>query len=115
MEWNSETVLPISVSGSIKREVVQVWACRIKRKKQGMMSKMFDINDYRVRRNRDSPILESPGFTKCYVSDERKSDDGPHGIIGNSPGLKAVLDQLDVVAPTDSTVLIQGETGTGKE
>jgi formate hydrogenlyase transcriptional activator len=33
----------------------------------------------------------------------------------NSPGIKAVLDQLDVVAPTDSTVLIQGETGTGKE
>ena len=39
----------------------------------------------------------------------------PHSIIGNSRGLKAVLDQIALVAPTDSTVLIQGETGTGKE
>src|SRR6202163_2818591 len=36
-------------------------------------------------------------------------------IIGNSPALEAVLEQLERVAPTDSTVLIQGETGTGKE
>jgi DNA-binding NtrC family response regulator len=36
-------------------------------------------------------------------------------IVGTSAGLKAVLEQVDVVAPTDSTVLINGETGTGKE
>ena len=36
-------------------------------------------------------------------------------IIGNSPALEAVLGQVERVAPTDSTVLIQGETGTGKE
>ncbi len=36
-------------------------------------------------------------------------------IIGNSPALEAVLGQVECVAPTDSTVLIQGETGTGKE
>ncbi len=36
-------------------------------------------------------------------------------IIGNSPALEAVLEQVEQVAPTDSTVLIQGETGTGKE
>jgi formate hydrogenlyase transcriptional activator len=36
-------------------------------------------------------------------------------IIGKSPALKAVLEQVERVAPTDSTVLIQGETGTGKE
>jgi formate hydrogenlyase transcriptional activator len=36
-------------------------------------------------------------------------------IIGSSPALEAVLDQVERVAPTDSTVLIQGETGTGKE
>ncbi len=39
----------------------------------------------------------------------------PHGIIGNSSALRSVLRQVDLVAPTDSTVLIQGETGTGKE
>src|SRR5438552_15568851 len=36
-------------------------------------------------------------------------------IIGNSPALEAVLEQVERVAPTDSTVLIEGETGTGKE
>jgi transcriptional regulator with GAF, ATPase, and Fis domain len=36
-------------------------------------------------------------------------------LIGSSPALEAVLDQVERVAPTDSTVLVQGETGTGKE
>jgi formate hydrogenlyase transcriptional activator len=36
-------------------------------------------------------------------------------VIGNSPALESVLEQIERVAPTDSTVLIQGETGTGKE
>ncbi len=36
-------------------------------------------------------------------------------IIGDSPALDAVLEQVERVAPTGSTVLIQGETGTGKE
>lgn len=36
-------------------------------------------------------------------------------IIGNSPALESVLGEVERVAPTDSTVLIQGETGTGKE
>ena len=36
-------------------------------------------------------------------------------IIGNSDALKAVLEQVEVVAPTESTVLLLGETGTGKE
>jgi formate hydrogenlyase transcriptional activator len=37
------------------------------------------------------------------------------GIVGSSRALRAVLDQIRIVAPTDSTVLIEGETGTGKE
>src|SRR5260370_36850915 len=45
------------------------------------------------------------------VSYERRFEQ----LIGNSSALEAVLDQVERVAPTDSTVLIQGETGTGKE
>jgi formate hydrogenlyase transcriptional activator len=41
--------------------------------------------------------------------------DGFEGIVGCSTALREVLDQLQTVAPTDSTVLIEGETGTGKE
>ena len=37
------------------------------------------------------------------------------GIVGSSPALIDVLEMLRIVAPTDSTVLIEGETGTGKE
>ncbi len=45
------------------------------------------------------------------VSYERRFEQ----VIGNSPALESVLEQVERVAPTDSTVLIQGETGTGKE
>jgi formate hydrogenlyase transcriptional activator len=38
-----------------------------------------------------------------------------HGVVGSSRAPRAVLDQVRIVAPTDSTVLIEGETGTGKE
>lgn len=38
-----------------------------------------------------------------------------HGILGNSRAIRKVLQDIEVVAPTNSTVLIQGETGTGKE
>jgi len=37
------------------------------------------------------------------------------GIIGQSPAIRKVLEQVAIVAPTDATVLIHGETGTGKE
>ena len=39
----------------------------------------------------------------------------PSDIVGNSPALKRVLSQVDQVAPTDASVLLLGETGTGKE
>src|SRR5258707_4771205 len=45
------------------------------------------------------------------VSYERRFEQ----VIGNSPALESVLEQVERVAPTDSTVLIEGETGTGKE
>lgn len=50
---------------------------------------------------------------KLYLEDEIRSDF--EEIIGESASIKQVLKQVGIVAPTDSTVLILGETGTGKE
>jgi transcriptional regulator with GAF, ATPase, and Fis domain len=49
--------------------------------------------------------------TGDLVSHERRFEQ----LVGNSPALESVLEHVERVAPTDSTVLIQGETGTGKE
>src|SRR5262244_1632757 len=48
-------------------------------------------------------------------ADEPSSEAGFEQIVGRSAALRRVLRQVEVVAPTDSGVLIQGETGTGKE
>ena len=46
---------------------------------------------------------------------EALADAGSAGIVGSSPAIREVLDILLLAAPTDATVLIEGETGTGKE
>jgi formate hydrogenlyase transcriptional activator len=52
---------------------------------------------------------------KLYLEEEIRSERGFEEIIGESVELKRILKQVETVAPTDSTVLIEGETGTGKE
>ena len=52
---------------------------------------------------------------KSYLEDEIRAEQDFEDIIGGSTALRAVLEQVETVAPTDSTVLICGETGTGKE
>lgn len=52
---------------------------------------------------------------KTYLEDEIRTEYGFAEIIGNNTGLRAVLSQVEIVAPADTTVLILGETGTGKE
>jgi len=50
-----------------------------------------------------------------HTADEPTSEAGFEQIVGRSAALRRVLREVEVVAPTDSGVLIQGETGTGKE
>ena len=57
----------------------------------------------------------SPGRRKRYLQDEIRTAHHFDEIVGSSAALTRVLTQVEVVAPTDLTVLIQGETGTGKE
>src|SRR3989441_4100986 len=52
---------------------------------------------------------------KLYLEDEIRTEFNFEEIVGDSAVLKLILRQAETVAPTDSTVLIQGETGTGKE
>jgi formate hydrogenlyase transcriptional activator len=52
---------------------------------------------------------------KLYLEDEIRTEFNFEEIVGDSPALKQVLKQVEIVAATASTVLILGETGTGKE
>ena len=52
---------------------------------------------------------------KVYLENEIRTDNRFEEIVGQSRALKEILRQVETVAPTDSTVLIYGETGTGKE
>ena len=58
----------------------------------------------------DLPELERPA-----LASEADSESCFKDIIGNSPAIQKVLEQVAIVARTDATVLLRGETGTGKE
>ena len=52
---------------------------------------------------------------RTYLRNEIRSDRYFEEILGESPGLTKVLKQVETVAPTDTSVFVYGETGTGKE
>lgn len=52
---------------------------------------------------------------KLYREEEIRSQHNFGEVVGNSPALRQVLKQVEIAAPSDATVLILGETGTGKE
>jgi len=60
-------------------------------------------------------LKEQLSNEKLYLEDEIRTEMNFANIIGNSAPLRKLLKRVETVAPTDSTVLIYGETGTGKE
>jgi formate hydrogenlyase transcriptional activator len=62
-----------------------------------------------------SQLKDKLAQEKLYLEEEIRSEMNFENIIGNSPALKHVLELVETVAPIDSTVLLLGETGTGKE
>ena len=74
----------------------------------------FDVNQaepHPIRRSSQSICPER----EIDLSNATFSDPALEGIVGNSAALRRVLHLLETVAPSDSTVLLLGETGTGKE
>jgi DNA-binding NtrC family response regulator len=65
-----------------------------------------------IKRALQSRTIEAENVVLHERLDKKYSFDG---IVGNSPGLIDVLDKVKLVAPSKATVLLEGETGTGKE
>jgi len=61
------------------------------------------------------PNMREVEDQQFYLEPEISSEHCFEDIVGKSQGLRRVLEQVAIVAPTDSTVLLHGETGTGKE
>jgi two-component system response regulator HydG len=76
--------------------------------------KPLDLNQLRTVTDKAS---ESLRLRRTNVELNRRLDErfGFEGVIGSSPQMHSVIDRLQRIAPTDASVLIQGETGTGKE
>jgi len=71
-----------------------------------------DLGDFRATSFPNVSRLEDDQF---YFEPEISAEDCFEDIVGRSPALRKVLEHVAIVAPTDSTVLLHGETGTGKE
>jgi len=72
---------------------------------------MVDITE-RVLMEQEQARLQAQNE---YLLDEVRSAQDFGDIIGDSPGLRKVMQQIQLVAPTDAVVLVSGESGTGKE
>ena len=67
------------------------------------------------RRSGFSPTSANSQTSNCIWKQKLALEHCFEDIVGRSPALQKVLDQVAIVAPADSTVLLHGETGTGKE
>jgi PAS domain S-box-containing protein len=60
-------------------------------------------------------LRERLELENAYLQEEIRIEGNHHGIVGRSAAIQKILRQVELVAPTDATVLISGESGTGKE
>ena len=78
------------------------------------LTKPLDINELRNAVNKASTRMRLL-HKNAELSQRLDERFGFEGVIGSSPAMQAVIDQLKAIAPTPSTVLIHGDNGTGKE
>jgi formate hydrogenlyase transcriptional activator len=86
------------------------WWCRPEPTGKYTRSMFMDITD-RVLLEQEKARLEAQNV---YLLDEIRSEQNFGDIIGGSSGLRKVMQQVQLVAPTDATVLIAGESGRGR-
>jgi transcriptional regulator with GAF, ATPase, and Fis domain len=87
------------------------WWCRPEPTGKYTRSMFMDITD-QVLMEQEKTRLEAQN---AYLLDEIRTEQSFGDIVGGSSGLRKVMQQVQLVAPTDATVLITGESGTGKE
>jgi formate hydrogenlyase transcriptional activator len=75
----------------------------------------YDITERKLIEGKLQKAKERLTEEKLYLEQEINTQIGAREIIGATSGLKHVMENVAAVAPTDSTVLLMGETGTGKE
>jgi len=80
-----------------------------------MALEIFSADADMVRSSPEFSLIGNSGALDLRSKHHDPREIGANRIIGNSPALASVLAEVDRVAPTNSTVLILGETGTGKE
>jgi two-component system response regulator HydG len=78
------------------------------------LTKPVDINELRAVVDK---VAQRQRLARTNLELQRRLDEkfGFEGMVGDSPPMHAIIDKLKQIAPTNATVLIQGETGTGKE
>lgn len=129
LNMKSHIIIPLSIGGSIQGvlavgslTVAKVWP-------PAMVSRMRLIGEILVnaldRKRREAELhrtLEEIQQLKkqaeaenIYLRESMTLESGPDEISGQSPAIQKVLAQIKKVAPTNSTILLEGETGVGKE
>jgi len=83
------------------------------------------FKDITERKNAERKLLEAHAEVErmkeqlqaenIYLQEELKVNHNFAGLVGQSPAIQQVLNQVELVAPTDASVLVTGESGTGKE
>jgi transcriptional regulator with GAF, ATPase, and Fis domain len=125
----SAVILPLSVdghlAGALEFDAIRAprtWAPELMQRLE-VIGTLF--NQILARRQRDEAehaaaretqrIRDQLQVENIYLSREERERLGATRIVGQSPGIRRVMEQIQQVAPTDATVLLLGETGTGKE